>query len=96
MDQKSWNQEAFYGMVCPVFQEPYLFHATLEENIKLGRDISEKEYHAILDQLNLGYLLKRYAQREISAKIVDQLSGGEQQRIALARAMAGKPQVYLP
>lgn len=48
-----------------------------------------------LYELNLGYLLKRFEGREITAEMVEQLSGGEKQRVALARAMAGKPSVYL-
>ena len=85
----------YYQAVCPVFQEPYLFCASLRENILLGREISEEAYRDVIGKLNLTYLLERYGGQELTPEVVEQLSGGERQRVALARAMVGKPAVYL-
>ena len=89
------SAETYYQRVCPVFQEPYLFHATLEENILLGRSISKDTYAAVIKKLNLEYLIARYQGQEITPEITEQISGGERQRVALARAMVGNPEVYL-
>lgn len=89
------SSTSYYQRVCPVFQEPYLFHATLEENILLGRPISKDVYIATLKKLNLEYLIDRYQGQELTPEIMEQLSGGERQRVALARAMVCKPEVYL-
>lgn len=89
------DYSSFFGKVSPVFQEPYLFYATLEENILLGRPISADMYHEVIKKLNLEYLLERYGNQEITPEVMDLLSGGEKQRVALARAMVGKPEVYL-
>ena len=89
------SSTSYYQRVCPVFQEPYLFHATLEENILLGRPISKDVYIATLKKLNLEYLIDRYQGQELTPEIIEQLSGGERQRVALARAMVCKPEVYL-
>lgn len=89
------DQNWYRSAVCPVFQEPWLFHASLEENILLGRDIPAEEYLDIIRKLNLGYLLERYQGQEISPPMLEKLSGGERQRVALARAMAGRPALYL-
>lgn len=40
-------------------------------------------------------MLERFSDVELDTEMVAKLSGGEKQRIALARAMVGKPQVYL-
>ena len=89
------SPETYYQRVCPVFQEPYLFHATLEENILLGRSISKDTYASVIKKLNLEYLIERYQGQEITPEIIEQISGGERQRVALARAMVGNPEVYL-
>lgn len=86
---------AYYENVCPVFQEPYLFHATLEDNICVGRPISEDVYFDVIKKLNLEYLLNRYHNQELTPEIMETLSGGERQRVALARAMVGRPSIYL-
>lgn len=86
---------AYRDKVCAVFQEPYLFEATLEENILLGRSIPQQKYREVIERLNLTYLLERYATCTISQELTDTLSGGEKQRICLARAMVGQPEFYL-
>lgn len=94
-EARTIRPEDYYRVVCPVFQEPYLFHATLRENILLGREMPEAEYRALIERLNLGYLLERYGGQEMTAEAIERLSGGERQRVALARAMARHPEVYL-
>lgn len=94
-DIRTIPEESFYSAVCVVFQEPYLFHSTLEENIILGRAVSKAAYLEVIEKLNLSYLIERYGEREITAEDIESFSGGERQRIALARAMVGKPKVYL-
>ena len=87
--------DAYYKKVCPVFQEPCLFYATLEENILLGRDIPAERYREVVEKLNLGYLLERYRGQDLTPETVESLSGGERQRVAVARALAGRAEVYL-
>ena len=86
---------AYYESICPVFQEPYLFYATLEDNICVGRPIPRDIYLDVIRKLNLEYLLDRYHGQELTPERMETLSGGEQQRVALARAMVGRPSVYL-
>ena len=73
----------------------YLFYATLEENILLGRDISREEVRRVIDALNLGHLMERCQGQVMTPELLERLSGGERQRVALARAMVGRPQLYL-
>jgi putative ABC transport system ATP-binding protein len=77
-----------------IFQQFYLI-PTLNalENIelpmkeaKLGRDARRKRAIALLDQVGLGERKGHYP---------SQLSGGEQQRVAIARSLANSPQMIL-
>ena len=69
-----------------VFQQYYLLpDMNVEKNVRMGADLADnKDYLSIIEALGLGEKLKKYPR---------QLSGGEQQRVAVARALAKKPQV---
>lgn len=69
-----------------IFQQYYLLpNMTVAQNVKMGADLADnKEYKAILEAVGLGSKLQKYP---------SELSGGEQQRTAVARALAKKPKV---
>lgn len=92
---KDISSASLYEKIGVAFQEPYLFGFSLKENIIMGRNVSDIEYETVMKKLNLDYLLERFANDELNTEMVSRLSGGEKQRIALARAMVGKPQVYM-
>ena len=85
-----------YGRhVCMMPQHSYLFYATLKENILMGRSMPEEEYEGLLRKTNLWELSERLRHSPLDQRQLENLSGGEKQRICLARTMAGKPRVYL-
>ena len=75
-----------------VFQDELLFpHLTVRENLRYGYDLLPPtdrrfEMDRIVDLLGLGPLLERRP---------DRLSGGEQQRVALGRAILASPRLLL-
>lgn len=71
-----------------VFQQYYLLSdMTVDKNVRMGADLADnKNYREIIEAMGLGDKLKKYPR---------QLSGGEQQRVAVARALAKLPQVLL-
>ena len=75
-----------------VFQDFSLFPSmNVEKNIQYGmRDIPAEEKERQTEKLLEMVSLPGYAKRK-----VNELSGGEAQRIALARAVAAKPQILL-
>lgn len=68
-----------------VFQQYYLLpDMNVEKNVKMGADLcGNKEYRAVIETVGLGEKLHKYP---------GELSGGEQQRVSVARALAKKPQ----
>ena len=69
-----------------VFQQYFLLpHLTAEKNVKLGADLAKNgSYGDILAAVGLGEKRKKYP---------SELSGGEQQRVSIARAVAKNPKI---
>ncbi len=69
-----------------IFQQYYLLpDMSVDKNVKMGADlVGNKEYRAVIEAVGLGKKLHKYP---------SELSGGEQQRVSVARALAKKPRV---
>ena len=69
-----------------IFQQYYLLpNMTVEKNVRMGADLAgNREYHEIINAVGLADKAKKYP---------NELSGGEQQRVSVARALAKKPKV---
>lgn len=69
-----------------VFQQYFLLpHMNVEQNVKMGATLSgNRDFREIIRAVGLEKKMHKYP---------GELSGGEQQRVAVARALAKKPQV---
>lgn len=69
-----------------IFQQYFLLpNLNVDKNVKMGADLAEnRQYREIINAVGLGEKLKKYPH---------ELSGGEQQRVSVARALAKKPDV---
>jgi ABC-type multidrug transport system fused ATPase/permease subunit len=87
-----WNSRVVY-----VPQEPRLLHASVEENIRFDRDLdfSSLEHAAKLAHIHEEILSWPKGYDTIVGPRADAVSGGQQQRLCLARALAAKPEVIV-
>lgn len=69
-----------------IFQQYYLLqNMTVEKNVRMGADLADNtEYREIIKAVGLEDKMKKYP---------SELSGGEQQRVSIARALAKKPRI---
>jgi ABC-type multidrug transport system fused ATPase/permease subunit len=94
---KDYDISTFLAKVGFVGQETFIFNASITDNIAFGNDYTETEIleaaklanaHEFIGQLPEGY-------DTIVGDRGLRLSGGEKQRIAIARAMVRKPQILI-
>jgi ABC-type proline/glycine betaine transport system ATPase subunit len=90
---KQLNELEYRRKISYVFQAPLLMDMTVEQNVALGlkfrgtnRDETERRVREWMRQLGVDALAKRRA---------SQLSGGEAQRVSLARAFVLEPELLL-
>ncbi|MCM1258228.1 MAG: ABC transporter ATP-binding protein [Roseburia sp.] len=69
-----------------IFQQYFLLpNLNVDKNVKMGADLAgNRQYREIIKAVGLGEKLNKYPH---------ELSGGEQQRVSVARALAKKPKV---
>lgn len=74
-----------------VMQAAYLFPGTVESNIRFGPQQRQQDLSPVeIEELLVRVGMEGYARRDVS-----RLSGGEAQRVSLARTLANSPQVLL-
>ncbi|HZS83318.1 MAG TPA: ABC transporter ATP-binding protein [Stellaceae bacterium] len=89
-DVRELDPEAVRRMIAIVHQDTYLFHGTVEENLRLGRPDADSQAieaaaraanaHEFIERLPRGYATV-IGERGVT------LSGGQRQRLAIARAL---------
>lgn len=77
-----------------LFQDLYLFpHMTVFENLKIAMQVRKLKKTQVIEEINT--LLELFRITNLSKSYPCQISGGEKQRVAMARAMACKPDLLL-
>ena len=71
-----------------IFQQYYLLpNMDVDRNVKMGADLADnKDYKAVIEAVGLGEKRQKYP---------SELSGGEQQRVSIARALYNRPAILL-
>jgi tungstate transport system ATP-binding protein len=90
---KNLNELEYRRKISFVFQVPLLLDMTVEQNIALGlkfRSVLKEEIRE-----RVGKRIKQLGIESLSKRRASQLSGGEAQRVSLARAFVLEPELLL-
>jgi tungstate transport system ATP-binding protein len=91
--QTQWDELEYRRKISFVFQSPLLMDMTVEQNVALGlrfRGMLKEETRE-----RVGKWMKQLGVESLSKRRAGQLSGGEAQRVSLARAFVLDPELLL-
>jgi len=81
-----------FEVATGLMADAHIFHASVRDNLRLGRpDATERELQTAATVAGINGLVERYSAGEDGSE----MSGGQRQRLALARALLARPRVLL-
>lgn len=89
------NFLSYYDNVSYVHQKTFLLEDTLKKNIILNRDFDKNKFEKISEITNIKQILKSKKDNEIINIGREKLSGGQIQRLSIARALYKSPQILI-
>lgn len=97
VDLKSIRYESFNAAVGFIYQDVFLFEATLNENVTLFKSYDSGWVESVIQRSGLTDFLEKH-DHQLDTMIVDNgknLSGGERQRVSIARALCKNAELLL-
>ena len=91
------KRQDYAKLVCYITQNPYIYEGTLRDNVRLFSDASDEEIATALKAAGLEPFLKNH-EDGLDFRIeenAENISGGEKQRISIARALLRKAPILL-
>lgn len=89
------SSDSLFRTVSLVQQSVFVFNDTIYNNITLYKQFPEQDILAAIEQAGLAELIRTHGKEYICGENGSALSGGEKQRISIARALLRKTSVLL-
>jgi len=89
------TSQSLYDMVSVIQQNVFIFNASIRDNITMFSSFPKEEVDRAIAQSGLSELIAKYGENYLCGENGSGLSGGEKQRISVARSLLKKSQVLL-
>lgn len=89
------STESLYGTMAAIQQNVFVFNASIKDNVSMFRDFPKTEMDEAIARAHLGALIRERGEDSLCGENGSGLSGGEKQRISIARSLLKKSSVLL-